>query len=69
MPTEKLDQIARDEALANAMEAEEYEQDGRSAKRDPDKLMRVREQLNAEERVATQGNVFQRGGILVSRRG
>ncbi len=51
------------------MEAEEYEQDGRSAKRDPDKLMRVREQLNAEERVATQGNVFQRGGILVSRRG
>lgn len=67
--SDKLDQEVRDETLADAMVAEEYEQDGRSAKRDPEKLMRVRDQLNAEDRVKNQGNIFQRGGILVSRRG
>ncbi|WFS63447.1 hypothetical protein LF599_04595 [Pseudodesulfovibrio thermohalotolerans] len=66
--SDKLNQDVRDETLANAMEAEEYEQDGRTVKRDPEKLLRVRDELVSEERARTRGHVFQRGGIFASRR-
>ncbi len=66
--SDKLNQDVRDETLIHAMEAEEYEQDGRSVKRDPEKLLRIRDQLTSEERVRTRGNIFQRGGIFASRR-
>lgn len=56
----RLDQTSTDNALADAIEAEEYERDGRKVKRDPLKLSRLRDDLNAEARVARDGNVLQR---------
>ncbi|WP_285906845.1 hypothetical protein [Pseudodesulfovibrio pelocollis] len=58
-----------DEALGSAIEAEEYEHDGRRVKRDPEKLMRVREGLNAEARVARSGNVLERAVVGAVRQG
>ena len=66
--SDKLDKEAIDESVAKAIEAEEFERKGVSVKRDPLKLMDVRDRLNAEERVREAGNVFQRGCIFVSKR-
>lgn len=67
--TDTLDKTATDEALANAIEAEEKDFDGVKTRRDPEKLMRVREGLNAEARVAEKGNVLERASHCVVRRG
>lgn len=58
-----------DEALGKAVEAEEYEFDGVKEKRDPEKLMRVREGLNAEFRILENGNILDRAQHGVKRRG
>lgn len=66
--SDTLDQTVTDEALADAIEAEEFEFDGVKEKRDPEKLMRVRENLNAEFRVAKDGNILERAQCGAVRR-
>jgi hypothetical protein len=58
-----------DEALGHAIEAEEYEHEGQRVKRDPEKLLRVREGLAAEARVARSGNVLERAMVGAARQG
>ncbi|XPV75512.1 MAG: hypothetical protein ACNI27_12830 [Desulfovibrio sp.] len=67
--SDALDPKATDEALGKAVEAEEYEHEGVKVKRDPEKLMRVREGLNAEFRIAEQGNILERAQTCAVRRG
>ncbi|MBI9079180.1 MAG: hypothetical protein JEY79_05510 [Pseudodesulfovibrio sp.] len=58
--SDTLNKDATDKALGKAVEAEEFEKEGRKVKRDPEKLLRVRENLNAEFRVAENGNILER---------
>ncbi len=58
--SDTLNKDATDEALAKAVDTEEFEFDGVKEKRDPEKLMRVRDGLNAEFRVAKDGNILER---------
>jgi hypothetical protein len=67
--SDTLNKDAADQALANAVDTEEFTFDGVTEKRDPEKLMRVREDLNAEFRTRDKGNVLQRAGHCVMRRG
>lgn len=58
--SDKLTKDATDEALGKAIDTEEHEFDGVKEKRDPDKLMRVRDGLNAEFRIKEHGNILER---------
>ena len=67
--SDKLNQEITDEALGKAVEVEEYEHEGRRVKRDPEKIMRVRDNLNAEFRVAAKGNILERAQHGAVKRG
>ncbi|WP_419783444.1 hypothetical protein [Maridesulfovibrio sp.] len=70
MPEEKDFNEAVDKSLEKSLRAEEQEFEGFKTKRtSADVLMRVRDELGAEDRVRKQGNVLQRAGSIAMRRG
>ena len=61
---------AVDNSLEKTLRAEEQEFEGFKTKRtSADILLRVRDELGAEDRVRKQGNILQRAGSIAMRRG
>lgn len=70
MSDEKKINEAVDKSLEKSLRAEEQEFEGFRTKRtSADVLLRVRDELSAEDRVRKQGNVLQRAGSIAMRRG
>lgn len=70
MSDEKDFNEAVDKSLEKSLRAEEQEFEGfRTRRTSADVLLRVRDDLTAEDRVRTKGNILERAGSIAMRRG
>lgn len=67
--SDKLNQESTDEALGKAVDAEEYEREGRKVKRNLREIRGLRDELRTEDRVREHGNILARAQHGAVRRG